>query len=310
MEFTRIPVERIRPCPEQPRTNFDEDRLQELAESIKEVGQLQPVIVKKSGDEYLLIAGERRYRAIRDNNQQREIAAVILEDEISDQSLRQIQLVENLQREDLDPMERALSIRDFIENNELTKKEGSNKLGIPRTTLTEWLNILEVKEEYQQAVLDNDSSLTLSHISLSKGLASKTGDPTKQNQLLDAVLKYNLTRNETKEVINLFYKYLHLSMDEAIGAILIKREHHEYRLDKSEDEDNSQPASRLLSLLNRLGESLERIMDEQQGEFSEQARHKLLDEFVYVYQLLEIMVPELKNKSLSQLIEEIKGKTG
>jgi len=225
MEFVKIPLQEIEIDTGQPRKDFDQKSLKQLANSIKEVGQLQPIIVSKKDDGFLLVAGERRYRAVKKNNKKGEIAAVILEEDTDE---KQIQLIENLQREDLNALERAKSINRYIKENELSKKAASKKLGIPRTTLTEWLYILEVKPFYQQAVLDEDSSLTLSHISLARGLASRTGDPSKLQDLLDGVLKYNFSSSETKEIVDLFHDYLHLSMEEAFDTILLKREQKKY----------------------------------------------------------------------------------
>src|SRR6056297_1644459 len=190
MKFTKVPVHKVKKKGEQPRKNFDNESLKQLAGSIKEIGQLQPIIIQKKNNEYLLIAGERRLRAIRKMGKEK-IAAMVIEQDLKDFKIQQMQLVENLQREDLNCLERAVFIKNFIEQNNLTKKEASKKLGIPRTTLIEWLNILTVKAKYQQAVLDNDSAVTLSHITLANNLAHTTGDPTKIKQLLDTVIQYN-----------------------------------------------------------------------------------------------------------------------
>src|SRR6056297_1465203 len=171
----------------------------------------------------MLIAGERRMRAVKKDGKEK-IAAVIFEEEITPKRFRQIQLIENLQRQDLNPLERAISINKFIEANKLSKKDAAEKLGVARTTLTLWLNILEMKEKYQKEVLKEDSPITLSHLSLAHALSSKTGDPNKANQLLDAVIKHNLSRKECQAVIDLFYKYLHIPMEEAVSAVLLKNE--------------------------------------------------------------------------------------
>ncbi len=306
MEVAKIPVDKIIKG-DQPRKSFDEERLEQLANSIKEVGQLQPIIVQKKGNKYLLIAGERRYRAVKDKNKSGEIAAVIFDDDVN---IKQIQLVENLQRQDLNPIERAKFINGFIEDNNLTKKAASKKLGVPRTTLTEWLNILEVKPVYQKAVLDPDKALSLSHISLAKALSTRTGDPSKQNQLLDGILKYNFSRKETKAIVDLFHKYLHLSMEEAFSTVLIKRERE--KISKSFENNtkryNNKQTKNLVNSFIRLSNNLEDYMEEVGNLESEGERNRLLSEFMYIYQLLETMIPELKNKSLTELINELNTK--
>ncbi len=305
MEFANISVDKLKVLDEQPRQDFDQERLEQLAESIKEVGQLQPIIVKKQGDNYLLIAGERRFRAIKQNKKNDNIAAIVLDRDLDSDNMQQIRLIENLQRQDLNPLERARSIQQFIDRNNLTKKDASKKLGVPRTTLTEWLNILEVKPQYQQAVLDEDSSLTLSHISLVKALSSRTGDPSKSRNLLDGIIKYNLTRAETKKIVNLFHKHLHISMQEAIATILIKRERRKVEGKVGSTRKSGSSVKKLLRSFDRVSVNLEEVMDEI-GEFVVEEREELLDEFLYIYQMLEIMIPEVKENSVEELIAKIK----
>lgn len=306
MHFERIPVTKIKVNKEQSRRKFDKDSLSQLAESMEEVGQLQPVIVKKEGENYKLVAGERRLRATKINNE-KKIAAIVLDEEVTEETLRQIQLIENIQREDLNPLERALAIQRFIDDNKLTKKDASKKLGVPRTTLTEWLNILDVPEKYQREVIDKDSPLSLSHISLAKALASRTGDPTKLTELLDGVLKYNLNRNETKKVTEIFHRYLHLPMKEAISAVLLRREH--LNLDDREkdnqNKDKSNPVKGLLQSLSRTSDSLEEVM-EKVGILDKEEKEGLIDEFLYIYQMIEIIIPEFRDKGLEKMINEIR----
>ncbi len=306
LEFSKIPVGKIIIPEGQPRQRFDEESLQQLADSMEEVGQLQPVIVKKAGEKYQLIAGERRLLATRKNNQ-KKIAAVIVDEEITDEYLRQIQLIENLQREDLDPLERAQSIQQFIDDNELTKKDASKKLGVPRTTLTEWLNILEVPEKYQYAVVDSDSPLSLSHISLARALVSRTGDPVKLKQLLDGVLKYNLSRSETKAVTEIFHKYLHLPMEEAIGAILLRRERYLPAENDQAETEKKYPVRNLIHSFKSIGENLEGVM-EKVGVLDDEEKEILTDEFLYIFQLVAVMVPEFRKRDIREMIDEIKQK--
>ena len=308
MKYVELPLDKIKISDDQPRQDFNEESLKQLAESIKEVGQLQPIIVQKKGDEYVLISGERRYRAISGENDRKKIAAVILENKLNEETLRQIQLIENLQRQDLNPLERAVSIQRFIDDNQLTKKDASEKLGVPRTTLTEWLNILEVGEEYQKEVLDDDSPLSLSHISLAKALANRTGDPTKKKSLLNSILQYNLSRKETKNVINLFHNYLHMSMKEATAAILLKREKQKMyeKMKKQKGGNNSQnPVKSMINSLSNTGERIEDVMEEV-GNLDEDEEETVLNHFLYIYQLMEIMIPEVGEYEVEELIQKIK----
>ncbi|MFP4015528.1 MAG: ParB/RepB/Spo0J family partition protein [Halanaerobiales bacterium] len=308
MEVRVIPVKKIKVKRDQARKSFDSEKLDNLAESIQEVGQLQPVIVKEEGPDYLLIAGERRLRAIKRNNQQ-EISAVIMSD-IDKASLKQIQLIENIQRQNLNPLEKATAIQRLIDENGYTKKEASKKLGVPRTTLTEWLNILDVKEKYRKEVVDDDSPLSLSHISLAKALSSRTGDPTRQDKLLDGVIKHHFSRDETKQVVDIIYKYLHISMEEAFNAVLLKREHQKITKEHNSviktGNSESMPVKLLVNSFTNLSTKIEGLL-EKVDNIDEKSRKNLMDEFLYIYQMMEIMVPELKDKHLDRVIEIIKG---
>ncbi len=307
MEVKKIAVKKIKVKRDQARQDFNEDKLMNLAESIQEVGQLQPVIVKEEGTDFLLIAGERRLRAIKKNKED-EISAVIMKGDFSASSLRQIQLVENIQRQNLNPLERAVAIQRLIDENGFTKKEASKKIGVPRTTLTEWLNILDVKEKYRKEVLDEDSPLSLSHISLAKGLSNRTGDPTKQNKLLDGVIKYKFSRDETKEVVEIIYKYLHIPMEEAFNAVLLKRGHQKILKENekaSKIGNNENPAKTLLSSFTNLSNRVE-VLLEKVGHLDENYKQNLVEEFLYIYQMVGIMVPELKDDQLDKVIRLIK----
>jgi ParB family chromosome partitioning protein len=308
MKYKEISLDDIKSRPEQVRQDFSEERIDSLAKSISEVGQLQPIVVQKKDEHYLLVAGERRFRAVKKDRKDK-IAAVILEDDISPEKFRQIQLIENLQRQDLNPLERAISINKFIEANNLSKKDAAEKLGVARTTLTLWLNILEMKEKYQKEVLKEDSPITLSHLSLAHALSSKTGDPNKANQLLDAVIKHNLSRKECQAVIDLFYKYLHIPMEEAVSAVLLKRERLKMKdyWDDTTKGKNRNPVRKLFRSFSNINDNLEEFMEEE-GDIAEDDKDDLLDEFLYLYQIMGILIPDLKNKDLKSLLKNLKNK--
>lgn len=307
MKYKKIKLENIERHPEQVRSDFSEKRIDELAKSIAEVGQLQPIVVQKKGDKYILIAGERRFRAIAKEGKE-AIAAVILEEELTPGKFRQIQLIENLQRQDLNPLERAVSIQNFIDENNLNKKEAAERIGIPRTTLTLWLSILSVKKRFQREVLKEDSPVSLSHISLAQALASKTGDPSKVDQLLNAVIKYNLSRRETQNVLDIFYKYLHLPMEEAVAAVLLKRERADVKLtteEKTKTKKNKidEIFKSLCSINDRVGTFMEEV-----GSIKDEQKEDLLDEFLYLYQIMGLLIPDLKENDPKVLIDRIKQK--
>ena len=140
-----LPLREIEPDPDQPRKNFDEDAMAALAESIGENGLLQPIAVraKKTGPGYVIIAGERRWRACRMAGLTE--APVVVKD-VTDEQAMELALVENLQREDLDPVEEALGIRELMTRCDLTQEQAARKLGKSRSALANSLRLLNLPE--------------------------------------------------------------------------------------------------------------------------------------------------------------------
>lgn len=141
-----IPIEQIVPNPNQPRTTFDDEALEELAQSIKEVGIVQPLTVRKQGSQYQIIAGERRYRAAK-LAQLSEVPAYIRD--VDDEQVLELALVENIQREDLDPIEIAISYQRLMEECNLTQELLSERVGKKRATVANYLRLLKLPAEIQ-----------------------------------------------------------------------------------------------------------------------------------------------------------------
>ena len=136
-----LPLREIEPDPAQPRKTFDEETLAELAASISEHGLLQPIAVRPHGvDRYLIVAGERRWRACRMAGLTE--APVVVKD-VTDEQAMELALVENLQREDLDPVEEALGIRELMTRCDLTQEQAARKLGKSRSALANSLRLLQ-----------------------------------------------------------------------------------------------------------------------------------------------------------------------
>ncbi len=144
-----VPIEDIFPNPDQPRTHFDEKALQELSESIKLLGIIQPITVRKEGQKYKIISGERRYRASKLAGLKTIPAYIRL---VNDQELLEMALVENIQREDLDPIEVALTYQRLLEEIGLTQDSLSQRVGKERSTITNSLRLLRLSPDVQQAV--------------------------------------------------------------------------------------------------------------------------------------------------------------
>ena len=151
-----LPLREIEPDPEQPRKTFDEQALGELAASIAEHGLLQPIAVRPHGvDRYLIVAGERRWRACRMAGLTE--APVVVKD-VTDEQAMELALVENLQREDLDPVEEALGIRELMTRCDLTQEQAARKLGKSRSALANSLRLLNLPEYVRDQVRTGDIS--------------------------------------------------------------------------------------------------------------------------------------------------------
>lgn len=140
-EPEELPLEKIKPNPGQPRKTFPEENLRELAESIKEHGLLQPILVKKQGDESIIVAGERRWRAAALAGI-KSIPVRFFHGE--DREILEISLVENLQREDLSPLEVAASLKEMIQGLSLTQEEVAKKISWKRSTVANKLRLLDL----------------------------------------------------------------------------------------------------------------------------------------------------------------------
>ncbi len=152
----QIEVDRISPNPFQPRSRFESEKLEELAASIREHGVLQPVIVRRAGDDYELVAGERRWRAARKAGVDRVPALV---HDLSDQNLLQLALVENLQRDDLSAIEEARAYQILIEEFDLTQQQVAQRVGRSRTGVANTLRLLKLPESIQQLVVEGRLSM-------------------------------------------------------------------------------------------------------------------------------------------------------
>ena len=174
----------IEPNRNQPRKKFDEEALEELANSIKEYGLLQPIIVTKKDDYYEIVAGERRWRASKKAGLT-EIPAIVRD--YDEQRNNEIALIENIQREDLNPIEKATAIRELLDKYNLTQQKLADKLGISRSGLANTVRILNLQPEVIELV--KEGKLTEGHCKALLGIE----DPEKQYQ----AAKYIIENGET-----------------------------------------------------------------------------------------------------------------
>ena len=187
-----IDILNIEPNVGQARKSFKEDALNDLANSIKNYGILQPIIVENKGDYYRIIAGERRWRAAKKAGL--ESIPCIIRDE-DEQKNKEISLIENIQRENLNPIEKAWGYRELIDNYNLKQQELADKLGISRPYVTNTLRILNLDERVLKLALEG--KLTEGHC---KSLVSIT-DPEKQYQAALRIIEKNGTVNDAEKMV-------------------------------------------------------------------------------------------------------------
>ena len=173
-----IPIDSIDPNPLQPRRTFQAERLQELAQSIRSNGIIQPLVVRRAGDRYQLIAGERRWRGAKLAGLQ-EVPVVIRE--IGDERLLEITLIENIQREDLNPIETAVAFDRMIRELVLSPEQVGQRTGKDRTTIVNLIRLLQLPDDLQQLVAERRLSagharclLSLPTVQLQREVAEKS----------------------------------------------------------------------------------------------------------------------------------------
>ena len=194
-EMTEIAVADIEPNPTQPRRTFDEQSLEELSDSIRTLGLIQPITVKPKEGKYLIISGERRWRAARAAGLER-IPAYIRD--VDDTNLHAMALVENIQRQDLNSIEVALGLQRLIEECGLTQDELAEKVGKKRSTISNYMRLLRLPDQVQLAV--KEGVISMGH---AKAIASLENDK-QQLALLKKCVKHNLSVRQAEELARAF----------------------------------------------------------------------------------------------------------
>ena len=193
-EMSEILLSDIIPNPTQPRTDFDEEALEELAESIRQLGLIQPITVKRDGDKYIIISGERRWRASEKAGLE-SVPAYIRE--VDDTTLHAMALVENIQREDLNAIEISLGMQRLVEECGLTQEALAERLGKKRSTVANYLRLLNLPEEIQFAI--KGGLISMGHAKAIASVESKS----KQLSLLKRCIKSNLSVRQLEEMVRL-----------------------------------------------------------------------------------------------------------
>lgn len=212
-DILRIPVEKIEPNPFQPRATFDEDALEELAESIKTLGLIQPITVRRLSDQrYQIISGERRFRASKLAGF--DMIPAYIKD-ANDQGMLEMAIVENVQRENLDPIETAMSYQRLIDECNLTQEAMALRVGKKRASVTNYLRLLKLPAKIQHDL--KVGLISVGHAKVILGVE----DPDIQQSLCDLTVKNDLSVRALEDKVK------------ALGNEIKKKE--------SEDEDSDWP---------------------------------------------------------------------
>ncbi|MDY3315761.1 ParB/RepB/Spo0J family partition protein [Riemerella anatipestifer] len=189
--IVEINIEDIYPNPNQPRTYFDEDALNQLAQSIKNLGVIQPITLRKDGAKFEIISGERRYRASQIAGLKTIPAYIRL---VNDQELLEMALVENIQREDLDAIEIALTYQRLLEEIGMTQENLSQRIGKERSTITNYIRLLRLSPEVQGAI--RTGAISAGH---GRAIISLQ-DEKLQQELFDKIIKEQLNVRQAEAV--------------------------------------------------------------------------------------------------------------
>lgn len=188
----KIPLQKLVVNPFQPRKKFDNEAIEELSQSIKEHGIIQPIVVRKKGKKYEIVVGERRFRAARLAGLE-EIPAIVKE--MTEEQMMEIAILENLQREDLTPIEEAEAYQSLIEKLNFTQEDLAKRLGKSRPYITNHIRLLQLPEEVRQLV--NEGVLSMGHGRTLLGLKNKRRIPEVANK----VIKQSLNVRQLEELI-------------------------------------------------------------------------------------------------------------
>lgn len=192
-----LSINKIKANKKQPRKYFDEEKIAMLAESIKEHGMIQPIIVQKDNDDYIIIAGERRWRAAKRANL-KEVPVIVMD--IAESAVLEISLIENIQRQDLNPIEEANAYKRLINDFELTQEELARKIGKSRTSISNTMRLINLDDRVQDFLIEE--ILSEGHGRAILGLEGKDDQYLTAQKVVDE----NLSVRETEQLVANYYR--------------------------------------------------------------------------------------------------------
>lgn len=192
IDQTELAIEKIKPNRYQPRTIFDEESLMELAQSIRENGLIQPIVVREVGDHYEIIAGERRYRAMMMSG---FLSVPVIISNINDEKSATVALIENIQRENLSVLEEAKAFRDILRIQGITQKQLATRLGKSQSAIANKIRLLDLPEPVLGAL--GERRITERHARALLGIERE-----KQERVLDEIINKKLNVKQTETLVN------------------------------------------------------------------------------------------------------------
>lgn len=260
-EFLEIDIEFIEPNPEQPRSRFTEESLEELAQSIRVNGIIQPIVVRQRGGKYQIVAGERRWRAAQ-KAELSKIPSIIRE--VSNDKLLEIALIENIQRHELNPIEEAKAYKNLIENLGLTQEMIAERVGKNRTVITTHLRLLKLPIEIQKLV--EEEKITAGH---ARALLM-TDSLEIQIETANKIIEMSLSVRETEKVVKRIGK--------STNEVLVKKE--------LENESDPNVRTAELKLRRYLSTNVKINYEEKEKSGKIEIEYYNLDDFDRIYKLL------------------------
>lgn len=210
-----IPINKIKSNAEQPRKDFDNEKIIELAESIKHHGIIQPLILKQSGSNYMIVAGERRWRAAKMVGIN-EVPAIVMD--LTEKEILEVSLIENIQREDLNPIEEAIAYKKLLTDFNITQEELSKRMGKSRTAITNVMRLINLDTRVQEyliegvlseghgrtllAVKDNDLQYELAQKAIDDGISVRE----LEKLIKGLYIKKKEKKNNKDEELNPYYR--------------------------------------------------------------------------------------------------------
>lgn len=219
-----VKISRIEPRKDQPRKNFNEDKLQELADSIKKYGIIEPIIVQEVKDHYEIVAGERRWRAAMKAGL-KEVPVLIRH--LSEQEIVEISLIENIQREDLNPIEEALAYKTLLEKYSLKQDQVAEIVSKSRTTVTNSMRLLNLCDEVQQMLINEMISqgharalLSIDDQELQYTVAQRVFDENLSVRDIEKIVRDMTKQKKTKEEVKVDNDFIYRDFEEKIKNAL------------------------------------------------------------------------------------------